>query len=109
MSDAISSLPSHYVHDYLPYHHYSHGGESKLGPNGGQKLNLTAHDVFFDPDDRFLLINTVVNVYQSKLKYIYAIHFSCLSKYSTHSPFAGVTFLKTPVNGKTELHEVQTL
>jgi hypothetical protein len=27
--------------------------------------------------------------------------------YSTPSPFAGVTFLKTPANGKTAIHEVK--
>jgi hypothetical protein len=30
-------------------------------------------------------------------------------KFSTSSPFAGVTFLKNPANSKTALREVQTL
>jgi hypothetical protein len=35
--------------------------------------------------------------------------FSVITKYSTLSPFAGVTFLKTPAKGKTAMREVQTL
>jgi hypothetical protein len=33
--------------------HTDCGGKSKVSPNGGQKLNHTAHDITFDYNDQF--------------------------------------------------------
>jgi hypothetical protein len=40
-----------------------HSGLSKVLPNKEQKLSPTVHDIIFDHNGQFELINTAVNVY----------------------------------------------